>query len=388
MSAQPSDVVPACPQVEPQRARSSIRLKPLLVAASAGALFLKAPPRADAAPVNISPPAISGVLEPERTLTATPGTWRDAKSPIVGYEYQWLRCIGYSCTDIDYENYSTFTMGWGMAGTQTEVTVTAIDAKGEFSFVTSEETNVIADNGPHYTLSEIVSGNGSVTGTTGGTPNPLLACPGACGASYPYRLGTRIQLTATPRAGATFEGWQGACAGSAPTCSVTLGGNEAVMAVFSYTGVTTPPVLPLGGSEGRAREAQPPVAGGHSGGAWEAPASSEASSEASSANGLRARLLSLRALRHHIQASVKCLEARPCRLSLGLFARTSAGLAVIAQRSFTVAAGRSARISLTLNRQGERLLARRHRLAVTARLTLSASGRSALVGQGHLTLAS
>jgi len=390
MSAQPSDVVPACPQVEPQRARPSIRLKPLLVAASAGALFLKAPPRAEAAPVNTSPPAIAGVLEPERTLTATPGTWTDAKSPIVGYQYQWLRCIGYSCTDIDYENYSTFTLGWGMAGTQTEVMVTAIDAKGEFSFVTSEETNVIADNGPHYTLSEIVSGNGSVTGTTGGSPNPLLACPGGCGASYPYRPGTRIQLTATPRAGATFEGWQGACAGSAPTCSVTLGGNEAVMAVFSYTGVTTPPVLPLGGSEGRAREAQPPVGSAAGGGApsGEAPNGEAWEAPAPSAPGLRARLLSLRALRHHIHASVKCLQARPCRLSLGLFARTSAGLAVIAQRSFTVAAGRSARITLTLSRQGQRLLARRHRLAVTARLTLGASEHSALVEQRHLTLTS
>jgi hypothetical protein len=73
--AQPSDVVPACPQPELRRARPSVRLKPRLAAASAGAIFLKAPPRAEAAPVNISPPAISGVLEPERSLTATLGTW-------------------------------------------------------------------------------------------------------------------------------------------------------------------------------------------------------------------------------------------------------------------------------------------------------------------------
>jgi hypothetical protein len=61
---------------------------------------------------------------------------------------------------------------------------------------------------------------------------------------------------------------------------------------------------------------------------------------------------------------------------------------LIAQRSFTIAPRRTARITLTLNRQGERLLARRHRLPVTARLMLSASGRSALVGQRHLALAS
>jgi len=385
MSSQPSDVVRACAQAEPRRARPSVRLKPLLAAASAGALLLMAPPRAEAAPINTSPPAISGVLEPEQTLTATPGTWTDATSPIVGYEYQWLQCIESDCSDIDYETYSTLTLGWGMVGAQAAVTVTAIDAAGEFNFVTTEATDIIGYDSPSYTLSETVAGNGSVTGTAGGSPDPRLSCPGVCSASYPYQTGTRVELTATPASGARFEGWQGACTGSAPTCSLTLGGNEAVTAVFNTTAVTTPVPLPLPpGSEAAAGGAQPPMGsaprGEAPGGeAWEAPAPS--------APGLRAWLLGLRALRHRIQASVKCLEARPCRLSLGIFARISAGQTVISQRSFTVAAGRRARISLTLNRQGERLLARRRRLPVTARLTLGASGRSILVGQGHLTLA-
>jgi len=375
--AQVFDVVRARLQAEPRPARPSIHLKPLLIAASAGALFLKAPPRAEAEPVNTSPPAIAGVLEPEHTLTATPGTWTDAKSPIVGYEFQWLRCNNSVCTDIDYKTDSTFTLPWELLGAQTQVTVTAIDAAGEFNFVTTEMTNVITYNGPSYTLSETVSGSGYVTGKENGSPNAALSCPSACGASIPYRPGTTIRLTATPVPGATFLGWQGACSGSAPTCSVTLGENEAVTAVFTTT--TPTPVLPLG-SEDSAEEAQPPVTGGPRGRAGEAPTSSAA--------GHRARLLSLRALRHHIQASVACLQARPCRLSLGLYARTRTGQAEIAQRSFTIARRRTVRITLTLNRQGERLLARRHRLPVTARLTLRARGRSALVGQRHLTLAS
>ncbi len=372
--AQLFDVVRARLQAEPRRARPSVRLKPLLAAVSAGALFLKAPPRAEAAPVNISPPAIAGVLEPEHTLTASPGTWKDATSPIVSYGYQWLRCNQYVCTDIDYETDSTFTLPWELLGAQTEVTVIATDAEGEIGIATSEQTDVITYNGPSYTLSETVSGSGFVAGAEDGVPNAALACPGPCGASIPYRPGTTIQLTATPAPGATFEGWEGACAGTAPTCSVTLGGNEAVNAVFTTT--TPPPVLPTG-SEPKAGEA--PV-GAPSGSAPEAPTPA--------ASGHRARLLGLHALRHRIQASVECLAATRCRLSLGLFTRTSAGQLMIAQRSFTVAARRSARITLTLSRQGERLLARRHRLPVTARLTLSASGRSALVGQGHLTLAS
>ncbi len=367
------DVVRARLQGEPRRARPSVRLKPLLAAVSVGALFLKAPPRAEAAPINTSPPAISGVLEPEHTLTATTGTWTDTKSPIVGYQYQWLRCIQYECTDIDYQTDSTFTLRWGLVGAQAEVTVIATDAEGEVGIATSEQTDTIGYGGPNYTLSEAVSGSGFVAGAEDGTPNAALACPGACGASIPYRPGTTIQLTATPAPGATFEGWQGACAGTAPTCSVTLGGDEAVTAVFTTT--TPPPVLPMG-SEPKAGEA--PV-GAPSGSARETPTLA--------ATRHRARLLGLRALRHRIQASVKCMQAKPCWLSLGLFTRTSAGQLMIALRSFTVAAGRSARISLALNRQGERLLARRHRLPVTARLTLDASGRSALVGQCHLTLA-
>ena len=243
------DVVRARLQAEPRRARPSVRIKPLLAAVSAGALFVKAPARADAAPVNTSPPAIGGVLEPEHTLTATPGTWTDAKSPIVGYEYQWLRCNQYVCTDIDYKTDSTFMLPWEMLGAQTEVTVIATDAEGEVGIASSEETDVINYDGPRYTLSETVTGSGFVAGAEDGAPNAALACPGACGASIPYRPGTTIQLTAMPAPGATFEGWQGACAGTAPTCSVTLGGDEAVTAVFT---TTTPTPVPPTGSEPRA----------------------------------------------------------------------------------------------------------------------------------------
>jgi hypothetical protein len=313
------------------------------------------------------------VLEPEHTLTATLGSWKDATSPIVKFDYQWLRCNQYECTDIDYQTNSTFMLPWEMLGAQTEVTVIATDAEGEIGIATSEQTDVITYDGPSYTLSETVTGSGFVAGAEDGAPNAALACPGACGASIPYRPGTTIQLTATPAPGATFEGWQGACAGTAPTCSVTLGADEAVTAVFTTT--TPTPVLPTG-SEPEAAEA--PVTGGPSGRAWELTPS---------ASGLRARLLGISSKRRHIQASVECLQARPCRLSLGLFTRTSAGQLMIAKRSFTVAARRSARITLTLSRQGERLLAKRHRLPVTARLTLSANGRAALVGQRHFTLA-
>jgi hypothetical protein len=60
---------------------------------------------------------------------------------------------------------------------------------------------------------------------------------------------------------------------------------------------------------------------------------------------------------------------------------------VIARRFFVVPARRSARISLALDLAGARLLARRRRLPVTARLMLDGAGRAAVVEQGRFTLA-
>jgi hypothetical protein len=94
------------------------------------------------------------VLEPEHTLTATLGTCKDATSPIVSYEYQWLRCKQYECTDVDDQTNSTFTLPWEMLGAQTEVTAIATDAEGEVGIATSETTDVITYNGPSYTMSE------------------------------------------------------------------------------------------------------------------------------------------------------------------------------------------------------------------------------------------
>ena len=266
---------------------------------------------------------------------------------------------------------------------QAEVTVTATDAQGESSFATSEMTDVIA-NGPSYTVGESAVGAGSVTGfetgpeAAGKTADANLSCPGACGARYPYLPGTRVELVATPALGAAFLGWGGACSGSAPTCSLTLGGDVAAVATFTGQAAAAP--SPALGSGSEPTEAP---ASGSAG----APAP-EARTLASSITGPPARLLGLHALHHGVQAVVRCQEARPCRrLSLALFAGTRGGQALIARRSFAIASGRSARISLALSRAGERLLAARRRLPVVAQLTLSVGDRAILLSHSHLTLA-
>jgi len=361
------------------------RLGGLVAACASGALLLTAP-CAEAAPVNASLPVISGVVDAGQTLTATPGSWTDSGATITSYWYQWFICLESECTGIENANSPTYTITDADNGEQIGVEVTAYDSAGDSTGAVSNQTFVVGLGytlgGTGYTLSESTVGNGSLTGfatvpeSAGRVADANLTCPGACGMSYPYPPGTEIELIATPAAGSTFLGWGGACSGSAPTCSLTMSSDGAAVATFSGQ-ATTSPVTALG-HEDEAGEAQPPVTVAPSLGAWEAPPPSAPS--------LSARLLGIHYRRRHVQAEVECEQVRPCRLSLALFSGARAAPTMIARRSFTVPPQRSARISLALDREGERILARHHKLPITARLMLRGAGRTALIEQGHFTL--
>jgi hypothetical protein len=69
-------------------------------------------------------------------------------------------------------------------------------------------------------------GFGNVTSTPAG-----LDCGAVCMATFDP--GQLVTLTATPDAGARFVGWSGACAGTAPTCTLVAAvGTQAVTATF------------------------------------------------------------------------------------------------------------------------------------------------------------
>ena len=74
---------------------------------------------------------------------------------------------------------------------------------------------------------KVSTGNpGTVTSNIGG-----INCGSVCQANY--ASGTVVTLTATPPVGKTFASWSGACAGTAPTCAVTVNGNLSVKANFN-----------------------------------------------------------------------------------------------------------------------------------------------------------
>jgi Divergent InlB B-repeat domain len=70
-----------------------------------------------------------------------------------------------------------------------------------------------------------VSGTGSVISTP-----PGIDCPSTCSAKFPQS--SHVQLTAMAANSYFFEGWSGACSGSA-SCSVSMTGSETVSAAFS-----------------------------------------------------------------------------------------------------------------------------------------------------------
>jgi phospholipase C len=75
------------------------------------------------------------------------------------------------------------------------------------------------------TVADSGNGKGTVTSSPAG-----ISCGGTCTASF--TSGTSVALTATPAAGATFNGWSGACSGKG-SCSVVLNANTTVGASFS-----------------------------------------------------------------------------------------------------------------------------------------------------------
>jgi hypothetical protein len=61
----------------------------VLAVVAAASFFAVADARADD-PINMTPPKITGIAAPGRTLTATPGTWQVQGG--VSYAYAWLQC--------------------------------------------------------------------------------------------------------------------------------------------------------------------------------------------------------------------------------------------------------------------------------------------------------
>jgi hypothetical protein len=108
------------------------------VVSAATAVVVSAGP----APSNVSPPSILGTAAPGQTLSAVTGSWTNAP---LGFAYQWQRCDsrGSSCVDISGATSSSYTVASADTGSTIRVAVTATNAGGSATAL-STQTTVVA----------------------------------------------------------------------------------------------------------------------------------------------------------------------------------------------------------------------------------------------------
>jgi Concanavalin A-like lectin/glucanases superfamily len=201
------------------------------------------------APVNTSPPTITGTAQQGQTLTGTAGTW-SGTDPI-SYAYRWRRCdsAGASCTDISGATGQSYVLTAGDGGHTIRLNVTGSNAAGS-SVATSAATGVVAAAvPPSNTASPTISGTAqqgqTLTGTAGtwsGT-DPIsyayrwrscdstgVSCTdisGATGLSYTLTSSDggktiRFRVTATNVAGSTTADSAATAAVVAPPSNTAL----------------------------------------------------------------------------------------------------------------------------------------------------------------------
>jgi endoglucanase len=120
--------------------------------------------RHQGAPVNTTPPTISGAAMQGQTLTASPGSWTNSPT---SYAYQWQHCTS-SCTAITAATGSTYVLAPTDVGYMISVVVTARNAAGSGIAVSAETQPVTASTPPppagglHVSGTHLVDGSGKV----------------------------------------------------------------------------------------------------------------------------------------------------------------------------------------------------------------------------------
>jgi hypothetical protein len=195
---------------------------------------------AQAAPVNTTPPTISGTPAVGQTLTASNGTWTNSPT---SYAYQWQRCNGggKKCAPIAGATQQTYTLVAADAGKTIVVAVTAKNASGAAtaqSVPTATVASGTSSAAPKNTSPPTISGTAKVGQTLTASPgswsgNPtsyayqwqrcdldVLTCANTAGRSSTYAvtvndLGFRLRVVVTAK-----NGKGSSTATSAPTTAV------------------------------------------------------------------------------------------------------------------------------------------------------------------------
>jgi hypothetical protein len=160
------------------------------------------------APVNSSPPTISGSAVQGQSLTASPGSW-NGTTPI-SFAYQWQRCdsSGNNCNAISGETSTTRLVDSGDVGSRLRVKVTATNSVGSNS-ATSETTAVVTSSG---------GGGGSGSG-----PPVNASAPVVSGSAVQGQVLTATTGTWTGKTPITFTNQWYRCDANSANCAAIAG---------------------------------------------------------------------------------------------------------------------------------------------------------------------
>ena len=221
---------------------AALTLVCLLVGATASAAT-------QVAPVNVTPPTITGTPRVGEALTAQNGTWSNSPTE---FRYRWLRCNGggNSCLLLAADG-KTYRVGQADVGSTMRVRVTAVNADGATD-ARSEQTEVVAPNASNAapldnTARPTISGEARVgqeltasEGTWTGNPTSFafqwqrcdvdsFTCAnvvGATGRTYGVRIADlgfrlRVEVTARKDGGRSGTALSAVTAVVAPTATIT-----------------------------------------------------------------------------------------------------------------------------------------------------------------------
>lgn len=180
------------------------------------------------APANTTAPAISGDPTVGKQLSCSQGSWTNSPT---SYAYSWRR------NGTQVATGSTYTLVAADAGTQITCAVTATNASGSSSAVSSAVTPNAAQAAPGNTTRPAISGTAVVGNTLTCSQGSWTGSP--TGYAYAWRRGTTQVAT-----GSTYA-LTSADAGQAVTCVVTAtnaaGSSSATSDPVTVQSQTTPP---------------------------------------------------------------------------------------------------------------------------------------------------
>jgi hypothetical protein len=149
------------------------------------AVFATSGAAANGAPVNTSPPTISGTVQQGQNLHASRGTWSGTQ-PIT-YTYRWQRCDqnGASCAAIGTATNSDYKLTSADVGNTVRAMVTAKNSTGTGTAVSAQTAVVAAPQQPANTIPPAISGTAQI-GQTLTVSNGTWTGPGTLTFTYKW----------------------------------------------------------------------------------------------------------------------------------------------------------------------------------------------------------